>query len=74
MRGLGVAMISFFNIVLGLGGGTTLTAFLTDYVYADPLKVGLSISSVSVPAGLLAAFLPWRASVAADRMRAGAPG
>lgn len=60
-RGLGVSMISFLNMIFGLALGTTVTALLTDQVFADPMAVGLSMSCVAAPAGLLAFFLYWRA-------------
>lgn len=46
VRGLGVALVSFTNIALGLGVGTTLTAILTDYVFSESGDLALSMSWV----------------------------
>jgi MFS family permease len=62
MRGLGVALVSFCNMLLGLGLGTTATALCTDYLYRSPEAVGWSISTVAIPAGVLSALLFWRAA------------
>ncbi|MET0309980.1 MAG: MFS transporter [Sphingomonas sp.] len=64
-RGLSISFISFGNILIGLGGGAFLTGFVNDYVFADPLAVGKSLSLVVLPAGLVAIFLFFRASRAA---------
>ncbi|HVK82328.1 MAG TPA: MFS transporter [Verrucomicrobiae bacterium] len=61
IRGIGTSLVSFGNILLGMGLGATLPALFTDYVYGDPLAVGWSITTIAGPAGLLAAFLFWRA-------------
>jgi len=63
MRGVGASLVSFANILIGLSLGTTLTAVFTDHVYHNPLAVGLSITSVAAPAGLLALFMLWRVLV-----------
>lgn len=64
-RGLSVSFIAFGNIMLGLGGGATLTGFVTDHVFGDPLSVGKSLTLVILPAGLLAILLFFLASRAA---------
>ncbi|HVK82384.1 MAG TPA: MFS transporter [Verrucomicrobiae bacterium] len=64
MRGVGTALVSFCNVILGLGVGTALTGVLTDHLYRDPMAVGLSMSTVAMSAGLLALVLFWRARVA----------
>jgi MFS family permease len=69
MRGLSVALISFGNILLGLGGGPTLAALLTDHLYRDPAKVGLSISTVAAPAALAAVILFYLAIRGAGRLK-----
>lgn len=60
MRGLAISLISFGNMLLGLGFGPTLTALATDYLYRSPMAVGLSITTVAAPAALLSALLFWR--------------
>lgn len=67
MRGLATSINALGNILVGIGSGTSLTAFLTDEVYRSPLKVGWSIGSVAGPAGLLAAGMFWLASRKAGR-------
>ena len=64
-RGLSASFISFGNIMLGLGGGATLTGFVTDHVFADPLEVGRSLTLVVLPAGVVAILLFFLASRAA---------
>lgn len=56
-RGLAASFIAFGNIMLGLGGGATLTGFLTDHLFGDPLAVGRSLTLVILPAGLIAILL-----------------
>lgn len=56
-RGLGIALAAFGNIVFGLGIGATLTAALTDHYFRDPALVGLSITTVTLPAALVAVGL-----------------
>lgn len=48
-RGLSVSFIAFGNIMLGLGGGATLTGYVTDHVFADPLAIGQSLTLVIAP-------------------------
>lgn len=64
-RGLSASFISFGNIMLGLGGGATLTGFVTDHVFGSPLAVGRSLTLVILPAGLIAIVLFFLASRAA---------
>jgi MFS family permease len=61
MRGLAIAVNSFGNILLGIGFGTSLTALLTDHLFAAPNDVGWSMTLVTVPAGIGGAALFWRA-------------
>jgi MFS family permease len=63
MRGVAASVVSFGNILIGFSLGTTLTAVFTDDVYRNPLSVGLSITSVAAPAGILAIFMLWRVLV-----------
>ena len=64
-RGLSASFISFGNIMLGLGGGATLTGVVTDHVFGDPLAVGRSLTLVVLPAGIVAILLFILASRAA---------
>ncbi len=64
-RGLSASFISFGNIMLGLGGGATLTGYLTDHVFGNPRSVGRSLTLVVLPAAIAAIFLFLRASRAA---------
>ena len=64
-RGLSASFISFGNIMLGLGGGATLTGVVTDHVFGDPLAVGRSLTLVVLPAGIVAILLFFLASRAA---------
>ncbi|MGB6485964.1 MAG: MFS transporter [Steroidobacteraceae bacterium] len=57
IRGVGNALVSFANMMIGLAGGTTLTAVLTDHVFHDPRSVGKSMGVVLVPAALAALAL-----------------
>ena len=69
MRGVSVALVSFGNILLGLGGGATLPALLTDHVFHDPKAVGLSMTAVITPAWFIATLLFWHAARAARSLR-----
>ncbi|WP_426701081.1 MFS transporter [Rhodanobacter sp. Col0626] len=60
MRGIAIALASFGNIMLGFGGGTTLTAWVNDHVFHHPLAIGSSMTLVSLPACLLAMVYFWR--------------
>jgi hypothetical protein len=67
-RGVALALISFFNMLMGLGVGTTMTAVLTDHVYHGPGGVALSMTTMAVPAailGTLAFVHVWRSHRAA---------
>lgn len=59
MRGIAIALASFGNMMFGLGGGTTLTAWINDRVFRDPLAIGMSMTLVALPACLLAMVLFW---------------
>jgi len=59
MRGIAIALASFGNMMFGLGGGTTLTAWINDHVFRDPLAIGMSMTLVALPACLLAMVLFW---------------
>lgn len=56
-RGLGSSLIAFGNIIVGLGGGATLTGFATDHLFRDPHAVGRALTLVILPATLLAILL-----------------
>ena len=57
-RGLAMSFIAFGNIILGLGGGATLTGYVADHVFGDPRR-GRSLRSrlVIVPPALAAIAL-----------------
>lgn len=57
MRGIGTALVSFCNVLIGLAVGTALTGVLTDHVFGDPKAVGHSMSIVAIGAGILALSL-----------------
>ncbi len=61
-RGLAMSLIAFGNIILGLGGGATLTGYLADHVFHDPGAVGRALSLVIVPPALAAIALYLRAA------------
>jgi MFS family permease len=69
MRGVSVALVAFGNILLGLGGGATLPALLTDHLFHDPKAVGMSMTAVITPAWILAVALFWQAARAARALR-----
>jgi MFS family permease len=58
-RGLTVAMISFGNIMLGLGAGTMCTALITDRLFQDPQRVAASLSLVVGPAAFTGSLCFW---------------
>ena len=53
-RGTAVSILTFCNTLLGLGCGPTFVALATDHVYGVPTAVGFAISTVVVPAGVIA--------------------
>lgn len=57
MRGVAIALASFGNIMLGVGIGTTLTPWINDHVFTDPLKVGAAMTLAAVPVALIALAL-----------------
>jgi MFS family permease len=62
VRGVALALISFFNMLFGLGIGTTLTAMLNDHVYGAA-GVGHSMTTMALPGAVLAAlgfYAAWR--------------
>lgn len=67
MRGVGTALVSFCNVILGLAVGTALTGMLTDHLFHDPMAVGSSISTVCGVAGVVSLLLLWRARRALAR-------
>jgi MFS family permease len=56
-RGTAFAMLTFTNTLVGLGGGPTLIAATTEYVYRTPAAVARAISLVGVIGGLAACAL-----------------
>jgi MFS family permease len=61
VRGLSASFIAFGNIMVGLGGGATLTGFLTDHLFGDPRAIGSSLTLVVLPAAIVAVLLFHRA-------------
>lgn len=53
-RGTSVSLLTFFNTLVGLGCGPTLVALATDQIYGAPTAVGLAVSTIVVPAAVLA--------------------
>ncbi|WP_323989439.1 MFS transporter [Nguyenibacter sp. L1] len=52
-RGVALALISVFNMSVGLSFGTTATAMLADHVYLGPSGLAASITTVALPAALM---------------------
>ena len=61
MRGIGTALMAFCNTIIGLGLGPLLIAVATDDVFGDRDAVGLAMTSVTLPAAVLAISLFYRA-------------
>lgn len=70
IRGVAISLIAFCNIILGLSLGASLPALITEHVFGDPQSVGISISVVALPAGILSALLYLVAARAARGHRA----
>jgi MFS family permease len=70
VRGVALALISFFNIGLGLGLGATITAMLTDTVFGGPQGVGHAMTAMAVPASVLGALAFLAAARSARRQAA----
>jgi MFS family permease len=66
MRGVAIALASFGNIMLGTGGGTLATPWVNDRLFADPLRIGVSMTLVTVPVGVAAIVFFWRSARAAS--------
>lgn len=56
MRGVAAAVLVFLLNFVGLGLGPTAVALVTDYVFRDPAKVGLSLLVVTLTGRLVAAL------------------
>jgi len=56
-RAVGLGLVAFCNILLGLGLGPTLVALATDLIFRDPQSVGFAITAVALPAGVCACLL-----------------
>jgi MFS family permease len=61
MRGIAASMYVFLVAVIGLGISPTIVALLTDYVFADPAKVGTSLGIVCATSAAFGAWLAFRA-------------
>ena len=55
--GIGIALVGFCNVVLGLGFGPTLVALATDYVVGNPALVGLAVTVVAMIAAASSSIL-----------------
>ena len=64
MRGVVNGMYVVTTNVLGLALGPTLVAATTDYVFADPEAVALSLASVALVVGPVAILLLWSGTAA----------
>lgn len=56
-RATSMSVVTFCNTLVGLGCGPTLIALTTQYGFGAPTDVAYAISTVVVPAGLLACVL-----------------
>ena len=56
-RGTGVSILTFGNTLLGLGLGPNLVTLVTEHVYGWPAAVGFAVSTVIVPAGIMACIM-----------------
>lgn len=61
MRGRFAALMVLASNLCGYALGPMLIGFLTDYVYGDPMKLGLAIITCLLTAGPLAAWMVWSA-------------
>lgn len=57
LRALVSSIYLFILNLIALGMGPTITAAITDYVFADEQAVGLSIATVAIVSGSLSAFV-----------------
>jgi predicted MFS family arabinose efflux permease len=55
--GIGIALLAFCNVLLGLGLGPVLVPMVTENIYGDPASVGLAITTVVAPTAMVAATL-----------------
>lgn len=62
VRGLGSALLSLGNILLGLGCGPTLVALATEHLYRSDAAVGASITTVCAPAFVIGILVLLNAS------------
>jgi MFS family permease len=67
-RGLATATIAFSNTITGLGLGPTLVALASDHLYAGPASLGPALTTVVLPAILLACLFYFLALQRWDRM------
>jgi MFS family permease len=59
MRGQVTALYLFIFNAVGFGTGSTIVAFVTDYLFRDESKVGLSMAAVAAVLGPLSAAFLW---------------
>ncbi|MBB6428166.1 MFS transporter [Sphingopyxis sp. JAI128] len=70
-NGVGIALLAFCNVMLGLGLGPVLVPLVTEHVYCDPLLVGWAVATVAASAAILAALLFLVSSLGLSRRRLG---
>jgi predicted MFS family arabinose efflux permease len=66
-RCVGLSLVAFWNILLGLGLGPTLVAFVTQTIFADSESVGFAITTIAVCSAALAYVLFVRARLVAHQ-------
>lgn len=59
-RGVAMSLISFGNISFGFGFGATLTGYLTEHLFHDPLAIASSLTMLTAPAAALAGLAFFR--------------
>jgi len=62
LRGFGISIAAFLNIIVGLGIGALLPPLIVESVYKDPTSIGLALSTVGIPITILAASLYWKSA------------
>jgi len=60
MRGIASSLYILTITVIGLGVGPTAVALLTDYVFANPARVGESLAIVTLASAVIGVWLLWR--------------
>lgn len=66
LRGFGISIAAFLNIIIGLGIGSLLPPLIVESIYKDPTSIGLALSTVGIPMTVLAAWLYRRCASRVD--------